>query len=216
MVLFADKKKTFRPKKQHQKGTKFHELHKYVKTTLKATLGGPGNLRQAVALPAGENLNDWLAVNTVDFFNQINLMYGSILDFCTPDTCPVMNAGAKYEYLWADGVKVKQAIKCSAPQYVDYLIEWVQSQLDNENVFPSDPERPFPKSFVNSVKTIFKRLFRVYAHIYHAHMQKVIELGAEAHLNTCFKHFLFFILEFNLVDKKELAPLEDLIRSLKQ
>jgi len=41
----------------------------------KATLGS-GDLRLAVQLPAREDLNEWLAVNTVDFFNQINLLYG--------------------------------------------------------------------------------------------------------------------------------------------
>jgi hypothetical protein len=40
---------------------------------------------------------------------------------------------------------------------------------------------------------IFKRLFRVYAHIYHSHFQKIVGLGAEAHLNTCFKHFIYFV-----------------------
>ena len=46
---------------------------------------------------------------------------------------------------------------------------------------------PFPKSFLSRVKTIFKRLFRVYAHIYYNHFQRVVSLGEEAHLNTCFK-----------------------------
>jgi hypothetical protein len=32
----------------------------------------------------------------VDFFNQINLLYGSITEFCTPKSCPVMSAGPKY------------------------------------------------------------------------------------------------------------------------
>ena len=41
-------------------------------------------------------------------------------------------------------------------------------------------------------KTIFKRLFRVYAHIYHSHFKQVVSLDEEAHLNTCFKHFIFF------------------------
>ena len=31
----------------------------------------------------------------VDFFNQINMLYGTITDFCTPESCPVMSAGAK-------------------------------------------------------------------------------------------------------------------------
>lgn len=29
----------------------------------------------------------------------------------------------------------------------------------------------------------------------------------EAHVNTCYKHFYYFVTEYNLVDKKELEPL---------
>jgi MOB kinase activator 1 len=35
----------------------------------------------------------------VDFFNQINMLYGTITEFCTPQECPVMSAGPKYEIL---------------------------------------------------------------------------------------------------------------------
>lgn len=45
-----------------------------------------------------------------------------------------MTAGNKYEYRWADGVKVKRPIECSAPDYVHYLMDWVERQLDDENV----------------------------------------------------------------------------------
>jgi len=204
-----DKNKTFRPKKGFSKGTRRYELHKHAKATL-----GSGNLRTAVALPEREDLNEWLAVNTVDFFNQINLLYGSITEFCTPKTCEVMSAGPKYEYLWADGENVKKPIKVSAPDYVDYLITWVQNILDDETVFPSRVDVPFPKTFQATVKLIFKRLFRVYAHIYYSHFHKIVSLGEEAHLNTCFKHFYYFITEFNLVDKKELLPLQELIDNL--
>ena len=68
-----------------------------------------------------------------------------------------MSAGPKYEYFWADGVKVKKPIKCSAPQYVDYLMTWVQGQLDNEKLFPSNVGVPFPKNFLQVAKTILKR-----------------------------------------------------------
>lgn len=53
---------------------------------------------------------------------------------------------------------------------------------------------PFPPNFRDVVKTIFKRLFRVYAHIYHSHFQVIVRLKEEAHLNTCFKHFTLFTL----------------------
>lgn len=52
---------------------------------------------------------------------------------------------------------------------------------------------PFPKNFMSVAKTILKRLFRVYAHIYHQHFDSVIQLQEEAHLNTSFKHFIFFV-----------------------
>lgn len=162
----------------------------------------------------GEDLNEWVAVNTVDFFNQINMLYGTITDFCTEDQCPIMSAGPKYEYHWADGQTVKKPIKCSAPKYIDFLMTWVQDQLDDESLFPSKIGVPFPKNFMLIAKTILKRLFRVYAHIYHQHFREVVSLGEEAHLNTSFKHFIYFVQEFELIEKKELAPLQELIDRL--
>jgi len=52
-------------------------------------------------------------------------------------------------------------------------------------------------------------------HIFIIHIfKKIVGLGAEAHLNTCFKHFIYFVHEFKLIDPKELQPLKDLIDSL--
>ncbi len=65
-------------------------------------------------------------------------------------------------------------------------------QLDDPAIFPQQYGVPFPPDFVDVVKVIFKRLFRVYAHIYHSHFKNVCSLGEEAHLNTCFKHFMYF------------------------
>eukprot|EP00898_Chlorokybus_atmophyticus_P008772 jgi/Chlat1/8897/Chrsp92S08209 len=206
--LGSRNQKTFRPKKNTPVGSKGLQLRQHIDATL-----GSGNLRDAVRLPPGEDLNEWLAVNTVDFFNQINLLYGTITEFCTPQDCPRMTAGANFEYRWADGVKIKKPIEVSAPEYVEYLMSWIESQLDDEHVFPQRLGAAFPKSFLETVRTIFKRLFRVYAHIYHNHFQKICSLGEEAHLNTCFKHFIYFTQQFNLIDRRELAPLQELIDS---
>ncbi|XP_067233192.1 MOB kinase activator 1B-like isoform X4 [Chanodichthys erythropterus] len=131
--LFGNRSsKTFKPKKNIPEGSHQYELLKHAEATL-----GSGNLRMAVMLPDGEDLNEWVAVNTVDFFNQINMLYGTITDFCSEDSCPVMSAGPKYEYHWADGTNIKKPIKCSAPKYIDYLMTWVQDQLDDETLFPS-------------------------------------------------------------------------------
>ena len=42
----------------------------------------------------------------------------------------------------------------------------------------------------------------------------MVSLGEEAHLNTSFKHFIYFVQEFELIEKKELAPLQELIDRL--
>jgi len=34
---------------------------------------GSGNLRMAVALPEGEDLNEWIACNISDFYKQVSL-----------------------------------------------------------------------------------------------------------------------------------------------
>lgn len=98
-----------------------------------ATLGG-GNLRDVVKLPQGEDLNEWLAVNVADFVNQVSLLYGMISEQCTQETCPTMRAGQDFEFYWSDGDSI---VKCSAPQYIDYLLTMVQEELDDENIFPS-------------------------------------------------------------------------------
>lgn len=201
--------KTFKPNKKIEEGTALYQTNKEYQQTL-----GSGNLRVAVALPQGEDVNEWVAVNTVDFFNQINMLYGTLTEFCTPETCPVMSAGPRYEYFWADGVAIKKPVKCAAPEYVDYLMTWVNKQLNDEELFPSKIGVPFPKDFLPHAKKILKRLFRVYAHIYHSHFEKVVALDEAAHLNTSFKHFIFFVREFDLIDPRELAPMQSMIDKL--
>lgn len=180
----------------------------------------------------------------------------SITEFCTPKSCPVMSAGPKYEYLWADGNKIKKPIKVSAPEYVDYLMTWVQEILDDESVFPSRVDVPFPRNFMQgpppvsvplieyrgslllhivqwsrtsssacsactptSTTPTFRRLVPCHRMNLLARSAQVfrcstVTLGEEAHLNTCFKHFYYFIDEFDLVDKREMLPLQELIDNL--
>ncbi|GAB5353966.1 hypothetical protein AAMO2058_000079400 [Amorphochlora amoebiformis] len=183
-----------------------------IKATMKATLGG-GDLRETVKLPSGEDKKEWIAVNTVHFYNAASMIYGTISEDCTDhkEDCKVMSAGKKHEYLWQDGVQYKKPTKMSAPEYIDKLLTWAGEQIADPLLFPVEPGAKFPHGFMKQVKVIYKRLFRVYGHIYHVHFDKIKSLGANAHLNTCFKHFVYFIKEFNLVKDQDLEPLQKLI-----
>ncbi|KAI0225434.1 MOB kinase activator 1B [Massospora cicadina] len=188
--------------------SKRYRLKRYAEATL-----GPEYLRGAVALPNGEDLLEWVAMNVADFFNQINLLYGTVSEFCTSQTCPVMSAGPKYTYQWADDTTRGKALALSAPDYVGRLMPWVQAQLDNERLFPTKTGIPFGTHFLPAAMVMFRRLFRVYAHLYHHHFDHVFGLGLELHLNTAFKHFILFVREFGLIEgyEEEVAPMRDLI-----
>ena len=43
----------------------------------------------------------------------------------------------RYEYFWADGVQYKKPTKLPAPQYVSLLMDWIDSKINDEEVFPS-------------------------------------------------------------------------------
>jgi hypothetical protein len=58
---------TFKPKKKFEPGTLRYSLH----TQAQASLSSGINLRAAVLLPPGEDLNDWIAVHGIPmtYFN---------------------------------------------------------------------------------------------------------------------------------------------------
>jgi len=207
---FWDRNKTFKPVKTTVP-TNRERLRQTLKATLKATLGGGDDLKSIVQVPEGEDVNEWIAVNTLQFYNAASMIYGTCAEFCTEESCKTMSAGPKYEYLWKDGDKYKKPTRVSAPVYIDNLLNWVNAKLSDPQLFPVEEGAKFPRNFMSQVKQIYKRLFRLYGHIYFSHFEKIRSIGANAHLNTCFKHFVFFILEFSLVSKEELAPLQKLI-----
>ncbi|KAK1334599.1 hypothetical protein QTO34_005606 [Cnephaeus nilssonii] len=128
-----NKDKTFRPKRKFEPGTQRFELHKRAQASLNSGV----DLKAAVQLPSGEDQNDWVAVHVVDFFNRINLIYGTICEFCTERTCPVMSGGPKYEYRWQDDLKYKKPTALPAPQYMNLLMDWIEVQINNEDIFPT-------------------------------------------------------------------------------
>lgn len=209
---------SIRPRKKHTHGTRTWKLHRQVKDSMARGL----DMIECVQLPDGCMQEEWIAVHVIDFFNEISLLYGTITEFCTTTACPQMTAGPCYTYLWADGVQQVTPISLPASEYVDRLLKWVEDQLNNDKLFPADgkynhgPSNDGPNAaeFVATAKVIFKRLFRVYAHMYHSHMENYRALAAEPHLNFCFKRFVLFIQQFQLVEQKELNALRKLIHTL--
>lgn len=201
------------PRKKHVNGTRTWNLHKQIKDSMANGL----DIAECIQLPENCELEEWIAVHAVDFFNEISLLFGTISEFCTTECCPQMTAGPCYTYLWADGAQLTP-IALPAAEYVARLMVWVDDQLA---LFPSEACSMKKKGsqtpnaqFMASARAILKRLFRVYAHMYHHHLDTFEELLAERHLNFCFKRFICFVQLFDLIEQKELNALRKLIQSL--
>ena len=147
--------------KSHVPGSKRAQYSDMTMKTL-----GSGDLKGAVQLPPGEDLNEWLAANSkythsllllntllspiftkirvfafyysaVDFYNELTLIWGIICDIGVSRS---MGAGTGFppgfEYRWATG-KSKTPSSCSGPEYVDFVLGWVEKEINNPQLFPT-------------------------------------------------------------------------------
>lgn len=171
------------------------------------------DLRVLVDLPAGLDYNEWLASHTIAFFDHINLVYGTISEFCTMSGCPDMTGPQFRTYLWFDEKGKKTRV--AAPQYIDYVMTFIQKTITDESIFPTKYANEFPSSFESIVRKILRLLFHVLAHLYHTHFREVVLLNLHAHLNCLFAHMVLFDERFSLIDPSETVVLSDLVTALK-
>lgn len=128
-----------------------------------------------------------------------------------------MSGGPKYEYLWQDGHQFKKPTHLPARTYIELLFDWVDLQIHDENIFPPDYSVQFPRNFKKTCMKILARMYRVFVHVYIHHFDRIKALeahNAEAHGNTLFRYFYFFVTEFGLLQQQDLEPLQQLIEKI--
>lgn len=76
----------------------------------------------------------------------------------------------------------------------------------------------FPEAFFGDVKTCFRQIFRLYAHLYHSHwvdpfwhMTNGTNSNGWTDLNSCFVHFITVAKLFGLLSEKDMEPMQPLI-----
>lgn len=187
-----------------------------------ATLG-QGELGMAVHPPPGACADEWVARHAVDFLDAASLLTAAVAQWCTRTACPTMGAGPATTYLWApppapgraaSASRGPRPAKLAAPDYCAALFAWADALLADPAALPQARDAPFPPAFRVAVAPLFKRLARVFAHLYHAHFAHVDAIGAVPHLNTVFKHFVAFGRAHALVPEAELDPVRELVDAL--
>jgi MOB kinase activator 1 len=110
----------------------------------------------------------------------------------------------------------------SAPDYVEKVLQWIADQINDESKFPDDEDeaaalRIFQtREFAALCGQIFRRLFRVFGIIYSSFFSTLEALDMAPHLNSAFKHFIFFTMEFQLLPEREMEPLDVLVKPIRR
>jgi MOB kinase activator 1 len=169
-----------------------------------------GDLRLLVRLPAHADANEWIALNTIHFYRASRMIYDSYKCLCTPQSCPSMSAGA-VEYLWRDNGQYQCPTRLPASSYMSHALAEALAMIDDQSIFPIHEDQNFPPHFVQCVREMYKRLFRLFAHLYYVHYEQIKQMGSNRHLNSSFKHFILFALEFDLLSSATIAPLQQFI-----
>lgn len=170
-----------------------------------------GDFTTIVQLPKYVDRGEWLALNVFEFFTHLNQFYGVLSEV---ESCPTMNAGPGVDYLWIDANK--KTVSLPAATYIDYVLTWISQKFDDQTIFPTKQGVPFPPHFQGVLKNIVRQMFRVFAHIYHNHFDKLVHLSLEAHWNSFFAHFISFTRAFELLDRADTGPLLPLMNMMDQ
>ena len=137
--------------------------------------------------------------------------------------------GSRFTYTWLDNNR--NPIRIPAHQYISLVQKWIMGKINDTRIFPIDttmnPPRPpptssgrdwlgkasgFPDTFENDIRSLYRQMFRCYAHLYHGHwLEPFYHLGASKELNTCFIHFVNVGKLFNLLDDKDMKPMQPLV-----
>lgn len=162
--------------------------------------------------------------DAIDFYNDVSTIWAVMSEDPYLDSFrPGEGFPSGVEYRWSEGSgRDATTVSVSAPVYIEKVLQWIADQINDETKFPDDDDeaealRVFQTpQFAALCGQIFRRLFRVYGIIYSSFFGTLEALQMAPHLNTCFKHFMFFCTEFGLLPEREMEPLEVLVKPIRK
>lgn len=173
-----------------------------------------------VCLPEKENVEVWVAVHAIYFYNEAS-MFWSVM--AADPFLETFKPGEGFP----DGIEYRindMDTSCDspvpAPIYINKILTWIMNQMQDKSKFPDTDDKECALRAVRTEKftilcsQIFKRLFRVYAIIYFTFYKRFKDFEMAPHLNCSFKHFIRFCTEFGLLPEKEMYPIESIVKPI--
>jgi len=110
--------------------------------------------------------------------------------------------------------KSGELVSQSAPVYIMKSFEFIELLLSDPTEFPRRDTNKFSPDALETFSDIAKKVFRVYAHLYHNHFARLEAIGMIDELNSNFLHFIYFVTYHQMLKSRELFPLRDLISNI--
>lgn len=151
-------------------------------------------------------LNEWVAMNTVEFYNEVQLIY-SLSATYHEDNFKGANLGFPpgFNYRFPG----KEVL--NGAEYVQSVMSWISDQMESPAVFPESDDDPFPANFLDEhMSKVYTRMCRIFAIMLTKCYDAYIDIDAVAALNFCWKHFFYFVSRYDLVPEKEFAAVKKL------
>ncbi|KAH0786428.1 Mob1/phocein family protein [Histomonas meleagridis] len=186
---------------------KYSQLEKVTGVTLNS------DFQSMIQIPKTHTLSDWLIVNAIDFFERVELLYSSCSLFCTVDTCPMFNAGPHYHYFWEDA-DTPQPVQLSAPEYFNSLKRYIKRNFSNPKLFPKESGAKLSEEAMEILRTTYRRLFRILAHLYMCHFSYILKFKFENVINTIFGHYATFALQYDMISPQDLEMLRPVLAAM--
>jgi len=169
-------------------------------------------IQYSTALPPFTSPSDWVALKLVDMVKEVSILCIVSRSFCTRASCPRMCAGFHFDYNWV--CDEGYAERVSAPSYMERLLDWAHTLIQDPSKFPKSLDVGYPPEAMAQFKTLYKRIFRVYAHVYLEHYASFEDENALRSLNTSFLHLFLFGREFELLSTQDVSPVMCIVDAL--
>ena len=119
--------------------------------------------------------------------------------------------------MWCDGITFIDPISIPARTYMKFCLLWTQKQLKDPEVIASTPTALYATEILSTWKMMYRRLLRIYAHLYINHKEDFDKVGVLGLvLEYMFRRFIFFGIETGLTSKKELLPVKGTMKKFQR
>lgn len=119
--------------------------------------------------------------------------------------------------MWCDGITFVNPISIPARTYMKFCLLWSQKQLKDPAIIASTPNAHYSANSISTWKMMYRRLLRVYAHLYINHKDDFDKIGSLGQVLQCMiRRFLLYGIESGLASKRELLPVKGILKKIQR